>query len=325
MHCILSENDDPYFNLAAEEYFLHDRTEDFFMLWISKPVVITGKHQNTLAEINSRFVYEKNILVARRLSGGGTVYHDRGNLNFTFITSEEPGRLVDFSRYALPVVRFLEKNGIQAIFGGKNDILAGGCKISGNAGHVYKNRVLHHGTLLFNANLENLGSALAANTGRYSSRAIQSNLARVANIADLLVRRIGIEEFSRRLFDFIGERFSGNRYSLSPGETATIRQLAFKKYMQWEWIYGYSPDYRFENEFHLEGRVIKISFTGQKGIISGFEMHSDHFPTSTGLAVAENLNGCRHSWSHLLKVIHQIRLPGIAPETTEGILMPNLF
>jgi lipoate-protein ligase A len=325
MHCILSENDDPYFNLAAEEYLLHDRTEDFFLLWKSKPAVIAGKHQNTLAEISPRFVHDHDILVARRLSGGGTVYHDRGSLNFTFITNEKPGRLIDFARYSSPVIRFLEKNGLEATFGSKNEILAGGYKISGNAGHVYKNRVLHHGTLLFDTNLEYLRSALSANTGRYSSRAVQSNRARVANIADLLAHPVSMEEFSRRLFDFIRKRYSGKMDSLSHEETGRIGQLAIRKYSEWEWIYGYSPEYQFKNEFSLEGSAIKISFTGQKGVISGFEMHGDGFPPATGSAVAERLNGCRHTWSGLLTVVQQLKLPGIATEKTAGVLMPNLF
>jgi lipoate-protein ligase A len=325
MLCILSKNDDPYFNLAAEEYLLRDHTEDFFMLWISKPAVIAGKHQNTLAEISPRFVHDNAILVARRLSGGGTVYHDRGNLNFTFITREQPGKLVDFARYASPVVGFLEENGIQAVFGGKNDILAGGYKISGNAGHVYKNRVLHHGTLLFDANLDNLRSALSANTQRYSSRAVPSNRARVANIADLLGRRVSTEEFSFRLFDYIRNRYKGDNCSLSPGEMERIGQLAVNKYADWDWIYGYSPEYRFDNEFALDGRGIKISFAVQKGIISGFEMRSDWLPSMVCSAMAQRLNGCRHSWSALLTVLQPLKLPGIALPNTAEMIMPNLF
>jgi lipoate---protein ligase len=325
MLCILSENDDPYFNLAAEEYLLRDRTEDFFRLWISKPAVIAGKHQNTLAEISPRFVHDHGILVARRLSGGGTVYHDRGNLNFTFISNEEPGKLVDFARYATTVVSFLEKNGIQAVFGGKNDILTGGYKISGNAGHVYKNRVLHHGTLLFDANLENLRSALSSNTVRYSSRAVPSNRARVVNIADLLGHYVSIEEFSCRLFDFILDRYEGKNCSLSPEAIEKIRQLAVTKYAEWDWIYGYSPEYRFDNEFSLDGRGIKISFTVQKGIISTFEMRSDRFPPLVCSGIAQRLTGCRHSWSAFLTVLQQLKLPGIELQKTAEMFMPNLF
>jgi lipoate-protein ligase A len=325
MLCILSDNDDPFFHLAAEEYFLRDRAEDFFMLWMSKPAVIIGKHQIIPAEISPCFVHDHDILVARRLSGGGTVYHDKGNLNFTFITSEEPGKLVDFARFALSLIRYLEINGIQAVFGGKNDILAGGFKISGNAGHVYKNRVLHHGTMLFNANLEHLRLALSANTQRYSSRAVQSNRARVVNIADLLDHRISMEEFSGRLFDYIRRRYKGDIYTLSQEETGRIRQLAVLKYAEWEWIFGYSPEYRFENEFYLDGQVIKIRFACQKGIISGFEMHSVLFPPPAGSAIAEKINGCRHSWPYLLAVIQHLDLPGFEREKTAGLFLSNMF
>jgi len=325
MLCIHSENDDPYFNLAAEEYILRNRTENFFLLWSSKPAVISGKHQNISAEISPHYVHDHDILVARRLSGGGTVYHDRGNLNFSFITSEETGKLVDFNRFGLTVVRFLEENGMKAVFGGKNDILTGGRKISGNAMHVYKNRVLHHGTLLFDTNLENLRAVLSSNAARYFSRAVQSNRARVVNIADLLPLRISIGEFSHRLFEFISQTYKGKRYTLSAEETGSIMQLATQKYTGWEWIYGYSPDYRFENEFSLDGQSIKISFTCQKGIIYGFEMLSEGFSPATGSAIAGIINGCRHHWPDLLTMTKQVRLPGIAPAKTSEILLPNLF
>jgi lipoate-protein ligase A len=322
---ILSETDDPYINLAMEEYLLRSRTEDYFLLWTSKPAVVIGKHQNLAAEISPRFIHDNNILVARRLSGGGAVYHDRGNLNFTFITNEEPGRLVDFARYAIPVIRFLESNGIQAVMGGKNDILAEGYKISGNAAHVYKNRVLHHGTLLFDANLENLRASLASNPERYSSRAVQSNRARVVNIADLLAYRISLEEFSHRLANFIRKTYNAKNYLPDAGENMQIGQLAAKKYMQWEWIYGYSPEYRFENKFTVNGKGMKVCFTCQKGIISGFVLESDGFPASSCSAVSEKLNGCRHTWSDLLPVVQQLKLPGIAAEATTELVLPNLF
>ena len=166
MQCLISTNRDIYFNLALEEYLLMHEVDDYFVLWQSEPAVVVGKHQNTLAEINYRFVSEKNIRVARRLSGGGTVYHDQGNLNFTYIANGEPGKLVDFKRFIEPVIHFLGTLGIDAQQGLKNEILVRGKKISGNAEHVYKNRVLHHGTLLFHSDLHLLRECLRVIPGR---------------------------------------------------------------------------------------------------------------------------------------------------------------
>jgi lipoate---protein ligase len=325
MRCILSENNDPYFNLAAEEYFLHNRTDDHFLLWISEPTVISGKHQVIPAEIDTQFVYRNNIHVARRLSGGGTVYHDKGNLNFSFITSEEPGRLIDFSRYTLPIIRFLASCGIPAVFGGKNDILAGAFKLSGNAGHVYKNRVLHHGTLLFDADLAHLQAALAGHSERYSSRAVSSNPARVVNIARLLIHPLPIEEFTSCLFEFVRDEFKGQCYVPDPEEIFHIQELAAKKYTQWDWIYGYSPEYSFENEFGLEKGIVKVRFCCQKGIISDFKMQSDLIATGVCDKVSEKINGCRHLWADLLQVVMRLNLPGIAREKAADIITPNLF
>jgi lipoate-protein ligase A len=325
MLCLLSNTNDPYFNLATEEYLLRNHKDDFFFLWTSKPAAIVGKHQNTLAEINTRFVYDHNILVARRLSGGGAVYHDQGNLNFTFITNEESDKLIDFKRYALPVIGFLEELGIKATLGTKNEILSGGLKISGNAGHVYKNRVLHHGTLLFNADLRHLRSALSDNSTRYRSRAVKSNRAQVGNIADVLNRHMLIEDFACLLLDYISQRYRGENYNLSPVVTAWIKKLTTEKYAGWEWIYGYSPEYRFENEFQWENHDIRVTFTGQKGIIRDFIIQTALFPNDVCTHIAGILDGCHHTWGDMLPVVRELKLPGISVEKTADFFMTNLF
>ena len=146
MYCITSNNTNPYFNLAAEEYFFREFKENIFMIWQSEPAVIVGKHQNTLAEINYEYIRNNNIKVARRLSGGGTVYHDQGNINFTFIVNGKEGKLVNFNRFIEPVINFLNNLSVNAEFQAKNNIIVNNRKISGNAEHIYKERILHHGT-----------------------------------------------------------------------------------------------------------------------------------------------------------------------------------
>ncbi|MBN2275737.1 MAG: lipoate--protein ligase [Bacteroidales bacterium] len=325
MLCINIQNNNPFFNLASEEYFLRFCAEDCFLLWISEPAVIVGKHQIAQAEINPRFVHNHDIPVLRRLSGGGTVYHDAGNLNFSFITNEEPGHLIDFKRYALPVIRFLEFMGIQASMSKKNEITAHGMKISGNAGHVYKNRVLHHGTLLYNSDLQNLRNALSDNTERYHSRAVQSNRTQVANIADFMTNHLDIETFSIRLLDYIQKTYMGRQYYPNASEMNHISQLASVKYAQWEWIYGYSPEYRFEHEFHHEGFPVSIHFTVQKGIIHESSIKTNMFSKDSCNTLSGKLNGNRHSWEDFLAMARTTILPGIHAQKVTDFFMENFF
>jgi len=187
MLCIENNHTDPYFNLAVEEYLLRNFGEDCFMLWRNKASIIVGKHQNALAEINYDYVKENNIDVIRRLSGGGTVFHDLGNLNFTFIQNVNKNEnIVDFKRYIEPIVKVLQQQGVNAKHEGRNDIMIGGRKVSGNAEHVFKKRVLHHGTLLFSSEISNLSKALKVNPLLYQDKGVKSVKSRVANINQFL-------------------------------------------------------------------------------------------------------------------------------------------
>ena len=260
---------DPYFNLAAEEYFLKQTNEDLFMLWVSRPSVIIGKHQNAMAEINYPYIVDNNILVARRLSGGGTVVHDDQNLNFTFIANGEAGKLIDFKKFVSPVIGYLKTLDVNAFIGEKNEILVGDLKISGNAEHVFKNRVLHHGTLLYNSDLERLKAAIKVIPGeKYFDKAVQSNRASVANIASLLKEKLTIDDFISGLFGHM-KSISDEvvKYELKQDEIASIQKLANDKYKTTEWIFGYSPDYKFTNQFQFECNYWEVEFTVRKGII----------------------------------------------------------
>ncbi|MCK5693684.1 MAG: lipoate--protein ligase family protein, partial [Bacteroidales bacterium] len=184
MLCIISPYTNPYFNLAAEEYLLKSFQEDMFLLYRNRPSIVVGKHQNTLAEINLPFVQENEILVARRITGGGTVFHDLGNLNFAFFTSGKEGELVDYKRATTPIVEALKKMGLEVRLGKRNELLLKGLKISGTASHVFKQRVLHHGTLLFSSEMGKLSAALKSDKERFTDRAVKSVRSRVTNISD---------------------------------------------------------------------------------------------------------------------------------------------
>ncbi len=203
MEFIVSDSDNPCFNLALEEVLLTRSSLDFMILSINSPSVITGKHQCAYREVNAGFLAERGIPLIRRISGGGTVYHDHGNLNFAFIRNSEPGLQVDFRKHTLPVTEFLMASGLAASFEGKNDLRVNGMKISGNAEHVFRERVLHHGTLLFSSSLGDLREALRNNPGRYSTQAVNSNPAHVCNISGLTTKFTGIMHFRDELLKFI--------------------------------------------------------------------------------------------------------------------------
>jgi len=264
--CIHQTITDPYFNLAAEEYFLKNFQEDFFMLWRSQPSVVVGKHQNALAEINHEFVRAHQIPVARRLSGGGTVFHDLGNLNFTFIRTVEKVHEINFRSFTFPIMEALKILGVEVYTTGRNDLQIDGKKISGNAEHVHKNRVLHHGTLLYNSQLDALKGALKVDLSKFEDKAVQSNRSEVANIASYLPEPMSVEDFGNLLFSEISQQLSNTQiYTPTEADLEAIQELSNEKYRTWDWIYGYSPRYRFNNILETQNGLIHINLLVEKG------------------------------------------------------------
>lgn len=264
---------DPFFNIAAEEYILKRDDRDILMLWQCSPSVIIGKHQNTLTEVNVGFANRRNIPVIRRLSGGGTVYHDEGNINYTVIKSEKrKDRLIDFRKFTQPVIDFLGTLGTKARFEGKNNLVINRKKFSGNSAHVFKNRVMHHGTLLFDSNLEMLDQIIRADTkSKIEDKAVQSVRAAVTNISEHLDVDMTIRQFKEKLENYLFNYYSINEiHELDKTDISAINTLMNEKYSKWEWNFGYSPDYIFRNEISgikmnmkvKNGKIIDAFFEG---------------------------------------------------------------
>lgn len=273
---------DPWFNIAAEEYLLKNVQEDCFMLWQNEPSVIVGKHQNTMAEINHRYVKENQVPVIRRISGGGTVFHDLGNLNFSFIQSGEREKLVDFRRFVQPIINVLQNMEVSARFEGKNDIRVNGLKISGNAEHIFKNTVLHHGTLLFSSELGNLNNAIKASPRAYEDKAVKSIRSTVANISDFLKDELPIDEFKNRIVEYIFENYKDVQfYDLTTIDIQNIEKLSQEKYKTWEWNYGYSPKFILRKNVTFGDESFVVEMNIKNGIIQDVEMDSDNFQLMT--------------------------------------------
>lgn len=186
---------DPYYNLAVEEYLFKNSEEDIFMLWQNRPSVILGKNQNAYAEIELAYAEEKGIDICRRITGGGAVYHDEGNLNYTFITNTGGEHTLDYAYFASPIISALASFGVTATLSGRNDIECGGKKISGNAQAVLGGRILHHGTLLFDVDVDTLGAVLRTDKEKLSYRAVKSHRGRVGNLAAMLGEKVTLNEF----------------------------------------------------------------------------------------------------------------------------------
>jgi len=225
MICIKLPSSDPFMNLATDEYLLKHTDEEYFIVGINDPSVIIGKHQVAHRETETKFISQNNIPVIRRISGGGTVYHDRGNINFSFILTSSQGRQVDFRKYLEPVIDFLASENITAVFGGKNDLMSNGFKISGNAEHIFRERILHHGTLLIHADIDNMRKSLRKDTSCYQTRAVQSNPSPVMNLREKLPDVTDAEDLSSRMLNFFMDRKNNHPAILNPEAEIGIRSL----------------------------------------------------------------------------------------------------
>jgi len=291
MFCLNSESVDPFFNLALEEFLLKNSVDEFFITYINSPSVVIGKHQSPHREVNTKFLTENHIPVVRRITGGGTVYHDEGNLNFSFIIHSEAGKQVNFRLYTKPVIDFLQSVGISASFEGKNDLKVDGLKISGNAEHVFRNRVLHHGTLLFSTSPEIISSSLRKDTSNYSTRAVNSNPSLVTSIGRMLPGISTIHEFSNLMTEFMIKCYPGSVIlKLSSAELDGIKKLAAEKFRTWEWNYAYGPEYHFNNSFLFLGNWVSFRLYVREGTIRECILEGP----SELLPIQEILTGCRH-------------------------------
>jgi lipoate-protein ligase A len=307
MKCILSDSADPFFNLAAEEYLLKHFSDDFYFQYVNKPTVVVGKHQNALAEIDTGYLEQEGILLARRISGGGAVYHDPGNMNYAFITNESPGDFIQFKKYTAPVIAALHELGIPAHMGKRNELLSGTRKISGTASHVYKSRVLHHGTLLYAADLGHLSKCLYVDEGRYHDKAVKSVRSEVVNLQELMDEPLPGTAFFRFIYDHIlHDGADHEAHAFTPADLDAIDALAREKFSTWEWIYGYSPAFELERSVPLGGAILHSRVRVHRGVIDEVAFSRlDIFDTSKVAAV---LKGARHNRQEVLNILSGLEL-----------------
>lgn len=288
---------DPAVNLALEEYVLRQSPlgEDLLLFYINAPSIIIGRHQNTLEEINREYVEQHGIHVVRRLSGGGAVYHDVGNLNFSVLTEYRPEKFSNFKIFTEPVVRALAKLGVAAELSGRNDILIDGRKVSGNAQYMSQGKMVSHGTLLFNADLSHVSEALHVQESKIASKGIKSVRSRVVNISEFLGKPMQIEAFRDHL---LATFFEGEaqipRYPLSAQDWQAVEKLANDRYRNWDWNYGRSPDFNVQKKQRFTGGEIDARIEVKKGVIEALKFYGDYFAEAETEELERLLVGVRY-------------------------------
>ncbi|MFC4353574.1 lipoate--protein ligase [Chryseomicrobium palamuruense] len=304
---------DPRINLAIEEYALNTmdiEKDSFFLFYINQPSIIIGRNQNTIEEINTDFVESNGILPVRRLSGGGAVYHDLGNLNFSFITKDDGDSFRNFKKFTQPIVDALGKMGVQAELSGRNDILAEGRKISGNAQFSTKGRMFSHGTLMFDTEIEAVVSALRVRKDKIESKGIKSIRSRVANISEFLDEPMTIEEFKEKLLISI---FNGkeniNYYELTDEDWKQIHALSEKRYQTWEWNYGKSPKFNLDHSHRFPPGTVDLKLQVNKGIIEEAAIFGDFFGVGDMVDVESRLKGTVYSKDAIDQALADIDIP----------------
>ncbi|AJO23819.1 lipoate--protein ligase [Weizmannia coagulans] len=299
---------DPRINLAIEEYALKnlDINETYLLFYINQPSIIIGRNQNTIEEINTDYVDKNGVIVVRRLSGGGAVYHDLGNINFSFITKDDGESFSNFRKFTDPVVQALRKLGVNAELSGRNDIQVGDRKISGNAQFSTNGRMFSHGTLMLNSELDKVAQALKVKKEKIESKGIKSVRSRVANISEFLDHPISMSAFRQLLLESI---FGGKEipeYQLTEKDWEKIRQISKERYQTWEWNYGKSPKFNLRHSRRFPVGTVDVRLDVNKGIIENCKIYGDFFGIGEVKDIEEKLTGCRYERAGIEKALEGV-------------------
>lgn len=316
---LISNHDitDPRLNLALEEYCLRhpEMGADYLLFYVNEPSIIIGRNQNTIEEINADYVRDNGLHVVRRVSGGGAVYHDHGNLNFSFITRYDRRFFHNFRKFTEPVISALQRLGVDAELTGRNDILAGGRKISGNAQYTRGKRMLSHGTLLLNSRLESVMAALNVQSDKIASKGLKSVRSRVANIAEFLDTPLSMADFKARLVEAIFDPFGGVReHPLTEADWREVHALARDKYGTWEWNYGRSPAFNIRRTHRFPIGQVDARIDVAKGCIREIRIFGDFIGMTPVSELEGILRGTPYRRNALKKTLSKVDISAFIGE-----------
>lgn len=288
-----SDSHDPYLNLALEEYAFEvlGAEDDVFMLWQNDNTVVVGKYQVTAEEVDAAYVREHGVRVARRLSGGGAVYHDAGNLNFTFVADGGDLSQVDFARFVEPVISCLARLGVKAELTGRNDLVIDGEKFSGNSQYTKHGRTMSHGCIMVDSNVDVATKVLRPKAAKFTTKAAKSVRSRVTTINEHAPRPISVEEFKRALLEEVERTQDMTRHVLSSEERSRVEELARTKYATWGWNWGSSPDYEVVREEKFPAGLVSVRMDVADGRIEAIRIFGDFFGSGDLSELEEELVG----------------------------------
>lgn len=323
---------DPRVNLAIEEFVLKHlplEEDSYLLFYINEPSIIIGKNQITIEEINSDYVKANNIHVVRRLSGGGAVYHDTGNLNFSFITKDDGQSFHNFRKFTQPVIDTLRSLGVNADLTGRNDIQVGEQKISGNAQFSTRGRMFSHGTLLFNSEMEHVASALKVKPIKIESKGTKSIRSRVANISEFLAEPMTIEQFKdtilRHIFGMEPDQVP--QYKLTEQDWETIHRISQERYQNWDWNYGSSPKFNVEHSKKFPAGIVDVRMDVEDGLIQRMKIYGDFFGVGEVSDIETRLQGVRYEEQAIREALADMDinhyLGNISAEDFIGLVMLN--
>ena len=309
MRYLKNPSTNPYYNMAFDEYCLESLPidEPVFFLWQNRPAVIVGYNQEVNTEVNLDYLKEKGIDLVRRVTGGGAVYHDLENLNYTIVgRSEDLER--DYPEYASLLAKALQTLGVPATLSGRNDILVEGRKVSGFAKRVCKNRLMVHGTLMYNVDVDVLTHVLNPSTTKLQSKGIASVRSRVANLCDYLPEIPDIQTFSQRLEEILSNNHSDTEYQLSETDLTNIQQLTDKKFATWEWNYGRSPKATLTHSARLACGTVEIHLTLTENRIASCRFGGDFLGNLPASDVEKALTGIPYEINEIRKCLSKIEI-----------------
>lgn len=303
MILVQNNHKDAAFNLACEEYLMSLFDEDVFMMWQSAPSILIGRHQNAYREINLPYVQQAQIPVVRRMSGGGTVFCDEGNINFTFIENSMD-HFADFRKFTKPVLNYLQSMGVPAVFGGRNDLVIEGMKFSGNAQYRKQSKVLHHGTLLIDSAISQLAKALTPRPEKFTDKAVNSVTSRVTNIKSHIhnetFKNLTVDQFKAGFYEYMELSTPDCKiYTIGEQDLMAINELVATKYATYEWNFGSAPKYSFEKVQKMPWGVIEVYFDVQGGTMHQVRLMGDYFSKENMMEYEALLEGQKHEMNSL--------------------------
>lgn len=326
MQILYNKSTSPSFNLALEEYMFLEKKAEVIMLWRNAKAVIVGKNQNTIEEIDTEYVKENDIKVIRRLTGGGAVFHDLGNVNFTVIKRIEEGEFNNYEKFTKPVCDFLKTLGVNAYLEGRNDILVEDKKISGNAQASKNGMILHHGTILYNADMSYLQKALLPKDRIVSSRAVPSRRREVTNIASHLNAVPPVEEFTQQLYNyFLHNTPDIEEYVLTDKDLTAVNKLDTEKYSTWNWNFGHSPQYEYRHKIRYDFGYIDLGFNVKDGIICDVKIYTDGFGVKDITELESALVNTKHKAEDLTSALKDIKLGDYISGLEQDIFLDMFF